>query len=306
MRILVTGGAGYLGSVLVPELLARAHQVTVLDNFMYGQNGLLGCCAAPGLEIIRADVREEMDVSSYDAFILLAAIVGAPACDLDRTAAVTTNFLSVERLARVAQGRPVIYPNTNSGYGHGENCTEDTPLKPLSLYASTKAQAEAAVLTARGVSLRFATLFGTSPRMRLDLMVNDFTYRAVHDRALTLFEPNFRRNFLHVRDAARVVVYALQNYGKMGGRVSNGGQVFNAGLSSANMTKLELCEAIRHRIPDFTWSVVENRSDGDQRDYLVSNVKLEATGWRAVYSLDDGIMELIRAYQMPFHMCGNV
>lgn len=293
--VLITGGAGYLGSVLVEELLWKGHDVTVLDNFMYGQSSLLGLCQNEQLWIQRGDVCNSvtMDSLAYDVLIPLAAIVGAPACERNERTAIAVNYDAVEEAVERASDKMIIYPNTNSGYGTGDWCTEETPLKPLSLYGHTKQLAEEAVLKAGGVSLRFATLFGASPRMRTDLMVNDFVLRAVMDRSLVLFEPHFRRNFLHVRDAAAVFAHVIEHYATMRG------QVYNAGLSSANLTKAQLCEAIRLRVPDFTWSVVENRTDTDKRDYLVCNEKLERTGWSATRDIDYGIRELIRAYQMP-------
>ena len=285
MKILVTGGAGYLGSILCPMLAAHGHEVTALDGFLYRQAPLL-----EGVRIMRADVRDPVNTEPYDALILLAAIVGAPACERDKTAAVSTNFQAIDQMD--LRDKIVICPNTNSGYGQGDNCTEDTPLNPLSLYAQTKQWAEQSALERGGISLRLATLFGCSPRMRLDLMVNDFVYRAVRDRAITLFEPHFRRNFLHVRDAARAFLHALEHCDAMRG------EAYNVGDSRVNITKAQLCERIAQHT-EFTWNIAEGKTDPDKRDYVVSNAKIEATGWRPRFSLDDGIRELINAYQMP-------
>lgn len=305
MRVLVTGGAGYLGSVLVPMLLDAGHQVTVMDNFMYRQNSLAGCCHRPQLSILRIDIRTEIRpfLRTCDAVVALAAIVGAPACERDKAGANSTNYSAIARLCEhLSTDQILIYPNTNSGYGVGGEalCTEDMKLHPVSLYGTTKVEAENHVLShPRGVSLRFATLFGMSPRMRLDLMVNDFVYRAKRDHALVLFEAKFRRNFLHVRDAADTIIYALEHANTMGANA------YNAGLSSANLTKIELCERIREQIPGFTWVEAPVGQDPDRRDYVVSNAKLEATGWSARYELREGITELKKGFQMPFQSFSN-
>ena len=287
MKILVTGGAGYLGSVLCPLLVSQGHDVTALDNFMYRQSPLLHC---PGARIVRHDVRQRVSVDGYDAVIPLAAIVGAPACDRDTVSANAINFVAIQDMD--LRGKMVIYPNTNSGYGRGDFCTEETPLNPLSHYARTKQAAEEEILKAGGISLRLATLFGCSPRMRLDLMVNDFVYRAVHDRAITLFEPHYRRNFLHVRDAAHAFAHALNNFDAMCG------EAYNVGDSRVNITKAQLCERIAQHT-EFTWNVAQGKTDPDRRDYVVSNAKIEASGWRPRHTLESGILELINAYQMP-------
>ena len=303
MKVLVTGGAGYLGAALVPALLDAGHDVTVLDSFRHGVPSLAACCHHPRFALVRGDAHGgelKRLVAKADAIIPLAALVGAAACDRDPTAAITTNENAIDALYRAASREQLIlYPNTNSGYGAGgaAECTEDTPLQPLSLYGSLKAHAEAIVLEhPHGVSFRFATLFGASPRMRLDLLVNDFVYRAVRDRALTLFEGGFRRNYLHVRDAASAFVFALEaeHYKSMAG------YAFNVGLSDANLTKRALCQRIQRHVPDFCWFESPIGEDPDQRDYVVSNARIEATGWRPRHSLDDGITELVKLYQMPF------
>jgi nucleoside-diphosphate-sugar epimerase len=309
-RILVTGGAGYLGSILVPELLAAGHAVTVLDNFMFRQMPFGHICHERGLTIVRGDARESSSlqplVRKADVVIPLAALVGAPICDRDPTAAVTTNRDAIKTLVGLlSKDQLVVTPISNSGYGVGEKgkfCTEETPLRPVTLYGRTKVEAEAIALShQRSVSLRLATVFGMSPRMRLDLLVNDFTYRAVFDRAVVLFEAHFKRNYIHVRDVARAFMHALARSGAMRG------QAYNVGLSDANLSKLELCEAIGRHVPGFVILQSNIAEDPDKRDYIVSNAKIEATGFKPKVSLDDGIEELIKGYQMcPRTLYGNV
>ncbi len=300
-KILITGGAGYIGSVLTPMLLREGHEVTVLDSFLYRQTSLIDCCGNDAFRILRGDCRDEALVSraldGQEIVIPLAAIVGFPACDNDRTAAKTVNQDAVEMLLRLkAPEQKVIFPCTNSGYGLGQGqtyCTEESPISPISLYGRTKMAAEKAVLEAgNSVTFRFATLFGASPRMRTDLLVNDFVYRAVYDRALLVFEGHFKRNFLHVRDAANAFMFAMEHFDEMRGRT------FNCGLSDANLSKLELCEEIRKQLPAFQYIEAPVGKDPDQRDYLVSNARIEALGYRPAYSLADGIAELIKVYSV--------
>jgi nucleoside-diphosphate-sugar epimerase len=299
MRILITGGAGYIGSVLTPALLALGHEVTVLDNFCFHQNSLLDCCQFSGFQVVRGDCREESLMrrlaARADVIIPLAALVGAPLCDRDPVGAQTTNVDAVAMLCRLAaRDQRIIFPVTNSGYGIGEknnSCTEDSPLRPLSLYGRTKVQAEALVLQRENsLGFRLATVFGMSPRMRIDLLVNDFVYRAVYDRALVVFEGHFRRNFIHVRDVARLFVHALDHFEPMKGRP------YNAGLDDANLSKLELCAVIRKHLPDFTYTEAPVGEDPDKRDYLVSNARLLATGFKPEWPLDRGIVELIKGF----------
>lgn len=301
MHILVTGGAGYIGSVLVPTLLEHGHAVTVLDTFERGTTELAPCCRYAGFAPVRGDARDErlLDdlVPRADAIIPLAALVGAPLCKQDPITATTLNRDAVVALTkRTSPAQMIVYPTTNSGYGIGEQgifCTEETPLNPISLYGTTKVEAEAAVLeNARGVTLRLATVFGMSPRMRIDLLVNDFTWRAVTDRAVVIFEGHFKRNYIHVRDVVKGFEHALANFDSMRG------QPYNLGLSSANLSKLELCERIRVHVPQFVYLEAPIGEDPDKRDYIVSNEKLERTGWMPDWSLDDGIGELIRGYRM--------
>lgn len=300
-RVLVTGGAGYIGSVLVPHLLAAGYEVTVLDTFKSGGTELATSCASPAFHPVKGDVRDtrilDALVPKHDIVIPLAALVGAPLCKLDEIGARSVNQEAVQALvARTSPDQRVVYPTTNSGYGIGQAgtfCTEETPLRPISLYGVTKVEAEKAVLDrGNGVSLRLATVFGMSPRMRIDLLVNDFTHRAVNDGALVVFEGHFKRNYIHIRDVAKGFLHALDNHGAMKG------QAYNLGLSSANLSKLELCEAIKRHVPRFTYLEAPIGEDPDKRNYIVSNAKLEATGWMPDWSLDAGIQELIRGYTM--------
>lgn len=299
MKLLVTGGAGYLGSVLVPELLRNGHEVTVLDNFMFGQGTLLECCASPCFRVVRGDCRDERILApalrGQDVLIPLAALVGAPICQADQVGARSTNLDAVKLLMRLrAPSQRVVFPNTNSGYGVGEAgavCTEESPLRPISLYGQTKVEAEQAVLEAgNALCFRLATVFGASPRMRLDLLVNDFVYRAVTDGALVVFEGHFKRNFVHVRDVARAFVHAIDNFDAMEG------QTYNVGLDTANLSKIELCERIKAHVPRFTYVEAPIGEDPDKRNYVVSNEKIRRAGFEARVSLDDGIDELIKAY----------
>ena len=300
-QVVVTGGAGYLGSVLVPTLLQQGHRVTVLDNFLFGQSSLLDCCHHPGFEIVRGDARDETLLKQLlkqaDAIIPLAALVGAPLCDRDPLAATTTNRDAVESLVRLAShDQRIIIPITNSGYGIGEPgvfCTEETPLRPISLYGRTKVEAEQLVLErGNAISLRLATVFGMSPRMRLDLLVNDFVYRAVNDRFIVIFEGHFKRNFIHIRDVAAAFCHAIDNFETMRDRP------YNVGLSTANLSKLELCALIKEQLPGFLYLEAPVGEDPDKRDYIVSNARIEATGYLPRHSLEMGIAELHRGFQI--------
>ena len=301
MKILVTGGAGYIGSMLVPLLLQRGHQVTVIDNFMYGQTSLLDCCHHPNFAIIRGDVRNESllreQLRQADAVLPLACLTGAPLCDRDPVGAQQINHDAVRFLAEhKSRDQRLIFPCTNSGYGVGQegiHCDEKTPMRPISLYGKLKVELDRYLLD-RGdcITFRFATVFGVSPRMRLDLLVNDFTYRAVVDRTVVLFEAHFKRNYLHVRDAALAFLHSLENYEAMVG------EPYNVGLSEANLSKQELCEAIQRHVPEFRYVISEIGKDPDQRNYIVSNAKLEATGFRTQVGLDDGIQELVKGFQI--------
>ena len=299
--ILVTGGAGYLGSTLAPGLLAEGFRVTVLDNFRFGQASLNQLCADPNFEVRRGDARDPEVLKPLlrdaDVVIPLAALVGAPLCDNDRVGAETLNRDAVLTLIKLcSREQRILMPVTNSGYGIGEPgkfCTEETPLRPITLYGRTKVEAEQAVLErGNSISFRLATVFGMSPRMRLDLLVNDFVYRAVNDRAVVLFEAHFKRNYIHVRDVARVFLHGICNFESMRDRP------YNVGLSDANLSKLELCQAIQRHLPKFVFLEAPVGEDPDKRDYIVSNERVEGTGYKPAYSLDDGIRELIKGYRM--------
>jgi nucleoside-diphosphate-sugar epimerase len=298
----VTGGAGYIGSTLVPMLLDRGFRVTVVDNFMFGQDSLSAVCHQPAFQLVRGDVRNQELmrplVGKADIIIPLAALVGAPLCDRDPLAATTTNKDAiVSMLGELGREQRVVIPITNSGYGVGEagkHCTEETPLRPVSLYGRDKVETEKQVLGRHqnAISLRLATVFGMSPRMRLDLLVNDFTYRAFFDRFIVLFEAHFKRNYLHVRDVSRAFLHAIDNFDAMKG------EPYNVGLSDANLSKYELCERIQTQLPKFVLLESQVGKDPDQRDYIVSNAKIEATGFSTQHSLDAGISELIKGYAM--------
>lgn len=301
MKILVTGGAGYIGSVLVPALLERDYEVTVIDNFMYSQASLLDCCHNPKLKIIRGDARDKNLIAAHlkdaDFIIPLACLVGAPLCDQKPFEAKTTNLDAIKLILELrVPEQKIIFPTTNSGYGIGEKgvfCTEKTPLNPISLYGKLKVEAEKAILdSGNAITLRLATVFGISPRMRLDLLVNNFVYRAVNDRFLVLFQGDFKRNYIHIRDVASAFLYCMDNFEKMKN------EPYNVGLSDANLSKRELCEEIKKEIPVFYFIEAEVGEDPDKRDYIVSNEKIEKTGFRPRHSLRDGIRELIKGYRI--------
>jgi nucleoside-diphosphate-sugar epimerase len=302
-RVLVTGGLGYLGSVLCEHLLGAGFHVTALDNLLYGagQQGLFHLCSQPAFDFVRGDVRDESvmrpAVKDADVIIHLAAIVGAPACDRDPHQATTVNLDSVRLLNRIRSSRQlVIYPNTNSGYGTTEGdafCTEATPLKPISLYGRTKVEAEKHVLDSPNViTFRLATVFGMSPRMRLDLLVNHFVYCALTEGYLVIFEKDFKRNYVHVRDVADCMLHAIANAPRMAGRP------YNLGLDSANLSKEELARKIQQYVPNFYLHFAAIGQDPDKRNYIVSNQRLRDAGFQARRSLDEGILELLKGYSM--------
>lgn len=299
MKILVTGGAGYLGSVLVPELLRQGYEVTVVDNFMFKQNSLADCCMYDTFSVIRGDCRDEsllsQVVKNQDVIIPLAALVGVPLCSMDVTATTTTNLEASKLLVRLcSRDQWILYPTTNSGYGVGEKgkyCTEETPLKPISLYGQTKVDSEKLFLDrGNSITFRLATVFGMSPRMRIDLLVNDFVYRGVTDRAVIIFEGHFKRNYIHIRDVARVFIHGIRNFEKMKN------QPYNLGLDDANLSKIELCQTIQKHLPNFVYLEAPIGEDPDKRDYIVSNAKILSTGFRPKFSIDMGIRELIKGY----------
>jgi nucleoside-diphosphate-sugar epimerase len=299
MRVLITGGAGYLGSVLTEVLLNKKYQVTVLDNLLYKQTSVAPFSHNPNFSFILGDVRDENLLKSLvennDVIIPLAAIVGMPACKENPQLAIDVNYKQVANIVKwMNSNQKLIIPNTNSQYGSStEIITEDSPFKPLSLYAETKCDAEKAVLeSGNGIVLRLATVFGMSYRMRMDLLVNDFVYKALTDGYLVLFESHFIRNYIHIRDIANTFLFMIENYNKCNNNA------FNVGLTEANCTKLELAQTIQKFIPDLV--IVENnfKQDFDQRNYMVSNAKLESKGWNPQFTLEKGIQELIKGYQL--------
>ena len=301
LKILVTGGAGYIGSILVPELLIQDYTVTVLDSLIHGQHPLLDCCANPNFDFIKGDICDEGLMSElipkFDVIIPLAAIVGTPACNINPTVTQLVNHDAHMKIVRkVSPSQKVIFPTTNSGYGIGEKdayCTEESLLRPISEYGKTKVAVEKAFLDkGNAITFRLATVFGISPRMRMDLLVNDFVYRAYKDRFIILFEEHFRRNYIHIRDVAKAFIFGLDNYNKMKG------EPYNVGLSSANLTKRQLCEKIRNYVPEFYIHSSPIGEDPDKRDYIVSNEKIEFLGWQPDYTLDMGIIELLKGYKI--------
>ena len=299
VNVLITGGAGYLGSTLTEHLLTNGYNVTVLDNLMYDQVTLLHLFKRDGFKFELGDVRDKVLlqklVGEHDVIIPLAAIVGMPACKANPELTVAVNYQQVADIVEVLRDdQKLILPNTNSQYGSSDSIiTEESPFNPLSLYATTKCDAENAMLAkGNGVSLRLATVFGVSPRMRLDLLVNDFTYKSVVDGYLVLFEAHFKRNYIHVQDIARTFQFIIENYDKCKGHA------FNVGLSTANLSKLELAETIKKYIPSLVIKQDDFKEDFDKRNYIVSNEKLEALGWKPIYDLDYGIKQLMSAYKI--------
>ena len=304
LKILVTGGAGYIGSILVPDLLNRGHSVTVIDNFMYGQTSLAAIISNPKLELVYGDVRDESlmrkHLKNADVIIPLAAIVGAPACDRDPILASSINKEAIYwMLKNISANQRVVMPTTNSAYGSGDKnnyCDENSPLNPLSLYARDKVAVEIELMQKpNATSFRLATVFGISPRMRLDLLVNNFTFRAVTDGFIVVFEGHFKRNYIHVRDVSNAFQLAIDN------PEGFEGEIFNVGLSEANISKIELCQRIKNLSPTFTYIESEIGSDPDKRNYVVSNEKIEKIGFKTQINLDAGIQELIKGLPMFNH-----
>ena len=309
-NILVTGGAGYIGSILTENLLELGFNVTVLDNFMYKQASLNHLCHNPRFNVVNGDIRNLAHVQPLlkdaDVIIPLAALVGAPLCNKDVVGADTTNKEAVfMMLDKISKEQRIIMPTTNSAYGSGDEnnfCTEESPLNPISKYAIDKVAVEEVLMQRENsISYRLATVFGMSPRMRTDLLVNDLTYRAVNDGYVIIFEGHFKRNYVHVRDVCDAFIHAIYNFDVMKS------QIYNVGLSSANVSKLELCEIIKKHIPGFTIVEGEIKKDPDQRNYIVSNAKLEATGFEMMHDLDSGVEELLKGYRMiKNNIYGNV
>ena len=309
-NVLVTGGAGYIGSILSEFLLELGFNVTVLDNFMYKQASLNHLCHNPRFNVVNGDIRNLAHVQPLlkdaDIIIPLAALVGAPLCNKDVVGADTTNKEAVfMMLDKISKEQRIIMPTTNSAYGSGDEnnfCTEESPLNPISKYAIDKVAVEELLMQRENsISYRLATVFGMSPRMRTDLLVNDLTYRAVNDGYVIIFEGHFKRNYVHVRDVCDAFIHAIYNFDAMKS------QIYNVGLSSANVSKLELCEIIKKHIPGFTIVEGEIKKDPDQRNYIVSNAKLEATGFEMMHDLDSGVEELLKGYRMiKNNIYGNV
>lgn len=300
-QVLVTGGAGFIGSVLCGQLLDCGYKVTVLDNLLYKQKSLFHLCHKPNFDFVYGDARNEKLLRDLlkkaDVIIPLAAIVGAPACDQDPMLATSVNLEAIKTLNNLrSKDQLVIYPTTNSGYGTKSGdvfCTEDTPLQPISLYGKTKSDAEALLLkSSNTITLRLATVFGMSPRMRLDLLVNHFVFVALKDGYIVIFEKDFKRNFIHIRDVADCFIYCIENFKNMKGKP------YNAGLEDANLSKEELALRIKKHLPNFYIHFAKIGSDPDKRNYVVSNKRLKDAGFIAKNSLDEGIKELIKGYQM--------
>jgi nucleoside-diphosphate-sugar epimerase len=302
MKILITGGAGYLGSVITGKMLNAGHKVVVLDKLIFNQTSLLVYTSNPNFKFIHGDVRNESLLeklcNEVEVIIPLAAIVGFPACDAEPELAKEINFKQIFNIVKFTKNKNVkiLYPNTNSGYGIGvgqTECTEESLLNPISIYGTTKCSAENFLKsTTDAIIFRLATVFGVSPRMRTDLLVNDFTYKAITDKYIVVFEKNFKRNFIHIQDVANVFLFMLENYDKYRG------EIFNVGLSNANLSKQELLEKIQSHVKNFAVSYNDYYEDPDKRDYIVSNTKIESTGWSPKWDIDMGISELIMAYQM--------
>lgn len=309
-HVFITGAAGYLGSILCEHLLDAGYRVTALDSLLYGEQNLNHLCADPDFDFYRGDARDERLVSELiidaDVLIPLAAIVGAPACDLDPLMATSVNRDAIDMLCRVRRKEQlIIYPTTNSGYGTKTGdvfCTEESSLDPISLYGRTKVEAEEIVLAAgNSITLRLATVFGMSSRPRLDLLVNHFTYAAFFDGYLVIFEKDFKRNYVHIRDVADCFIHCIEHPESMIGRP------FNVGLDVANLSKEELALKIKEHIPKFYLHFSEVGSDPDKRNYVVSNQRLAEAGFTAKRSLDEGIRELIKGYRLIGRMpCKNI
>ena len=297
--VLITGGAGYLGSVLAEVLLDSGYQVTVFDNLMYKQTSLLHLCNDKDFNFIKGDVTNKKQflpqIINHDVIIPLAAIVGAPACDANKDLATAINYEQIQFIVdNLEPTQKLIMPNTNSQYGSStKTITEESPFNPLSHYAITKCKAEEYIMDwGNGICLRLATVFGSSPRMRTDLLVNNFVYKTITEGCLVLFQSKFKRNYIHVRDIAYTFLHCIENYDKLNG------EVFNVGLSNANLNKMELAKTIKMYFPYLVILENEFGKDIDNRNYIVSNDKLEATGWLPRYTIEDGIEELMSAYQM--------
>ena len=300
-KILITGGAGYIGSILTPMLLNKGYEVTVFDNFLFKQSSLNNCCSYKKFNVVSGDVRikEQIypQIKKHDIIIPLAAIVGMPFCNKDPIAAHSTNVDSMKLMfSLLSKDQIILMPTTNSAYGTGDKnnfCDEETELNPISDYAKHKVEIEKILMNhENSISFRLATVFGMSPRMRIDLLVNDFTYRAINDGFIVLFESHFKRNYIHVNDVSRVFMHSLNNFEKMKNNI------YNVGLSDSNISKLELCNAIKEFVENFVILEESFTNDPDQRNYIVSNKKIESTGFKTNFPIRDGIEELLKGFKM--------
>jgi len=300
-KILITGGAGYIGSSLTTALVNKDYDVTVLDTLKYNKESLNHLYKFKNFKFYNTDVTIEKNIKRFlknqDLIIPLAALVGAPLCEKNKNIAVKTNIGSIKLILKnIKKNQKIIYPTTNSGYGIGRKnsfCDEKSPINPISIYGRTKMEAEKIVLKHKNsISFRLATVFGSSYRMRTDLLVNNFVYTAFNKKKLNIFEPNFRRNYIHINDIVRAFLFAIKNFKKL----KSG--IFNLGLSSANITKINLAKKVKKYLPETKIQIIKNIKDPDQRDYYVSNKKIEKKGFKAIYSLDHGIIELINIFKI--------
>tara|TARA_Y100000590_G_C15612976_1_gene974577 strand:- start:416 stop:1351 length:936 start_codon:yes stop_codon:yes gene_type:complete len=299
-NILITGGAGYIGSKLATKLLQLNFKVTIVDSLMFTSNSLNHLLENKNFNFIKGDVRNKKLISKLinknEYIIPLAALVGAPLCEKNKSKAISINYESIKYLMKkVNKKKKIIYLTTNSGYGVGKKdkyCDEKSPLNPISLYGRTKVQAEKIVMQSKNaIAFRLATVFGYSYRMRTDLLVNNFVYKAIKEKKLTIYEPHFRRNYIHINDVVDGIIYSINNFNKMKS------QIYNLGLSTANLTKYMLAQKIKKQLKNIKINIVKNRKDPDQRDYYVSNRKIEKKGFKAKVKIDDGIRELIKIFK---------
>jgi len=299
-KILITGGAGYIGSILATKLVDLGHQVTVVDLLKYSSSSLNHLYSFKNFNFIHGDVQDgnlmKKMISKNEYIIPLAGLVGAPLCEKYKKEAINVNYKAIKDCVKYSKNKKIIFLMSNSGYGVGEKnkfCTEDSPLNPISLYGKTKCDAEKEVIKAKNyVCFRLATVFGFSYRMRSDVMVNNFVFNALKDKKLKLFEPHFRRNFIHVRDVVDCILYTINNFKKMQNNI------YNAGINSANITKLQLAQQIKKQIKDLKLSTIKGIKDPDQRNYFVSNDKLNKKGFTAKRNLNEGIKELIKGFKV--------
>jgi len=307
-KILITGGAGYIGSMLTTKLIEKGYRVTVIDSLQFSKNSLNHLFAHKNFKFIYGDVRNKnlikKNIKKHNIIIPLAALVGAPLCEKYKKEAKEINFESIKYMLKIVNKKQkIIFPTTNSGYGIGQKekyCDENSPLNPISFYGKTKAETEKIVLEfENSICFRLATVFGHSYRMRTDLLVNNFVYNALKFKKLKLYEPHFRRNYIHIIDVVRAFIFAIKNFNKL---KSN---TYNLGLSSANLTKLKLAKKIKKQFKEVKISIIRNRKDPDQRDYFVSNKKIEKKGFKPIISLEEGIAELLNVLRFETKIINN-